>query len=64
MPEEGVAVVVYSPNNVDGEFHVCEWCVERKPYSEPFGYFSREDMKCIWDVTHWLPLPAPPSDDK
>jgi hypothetical protein len=64
LPDEGVAVVVYSPNNCDGEFHVCEWCVERKPYGKPFEYFSREDYKCIWCVTHWMPLPAPPSDGK
>jgi hypothetical protein len=60
LPDEGVSVVVYSPNNCDGEFHVCEWCVERKPYGKPFEYFSREDYKCIWGVTHWMPLPEIP----
>jgi hypothetical protein len=62
LPEEGVDVVVFSPGNVDGEFHVCSWCVERNGRAEPFSYFSRNDMKCIWDVTHWMPLPEPPTE--
>jgi hypothetical protein len=64
LPEEGVCVVVYSPGDIDGGFHACGWFVERRPHAKPFGVFRREDAKAIWGVTHWMPLPAPPSDGK
>ncbi len=54
LPPFGKEVLVWA----DDGFHVCAY---RKGEGLNPGDFEREDMKVIDGVTHWMPLPEPPS---
>jgi hypothetical protein len=60
MPEEGVDVVVYCPDEPDGEFQVC--CCEKSPCFPGEWRFFRRDYKAFFGVTHWMPIPDLPED--
>ena len=56
LPEDGVEVLVsVDENSDDCGLHVCV-------YDD--GTFQRSEAGYVWGVTHWMPLPAPPTDDK
>lgn len=56
LPEQNTDVLVsVDENSDDCGMHVCDY------YD---GKFSRAEAGYIWGVTHWMPLPAPPTDAK
>jgi len=56
LPDENTDVLVsVDENSDDCGMHVCDY------YD---GKFSRAEAGYIWGVTHWMPLPAPPTDAK
>lgn len=32
--------------------------------TEPGGYYAENDYETLHDVTHWMPLPEPPKEEK
>ena len=53
MPEDGQEVIVYSPDE-DVQSGVC--------YFEDYGFQGDCNLRSILvNITHWMPLPEPPS---
>ncbi|MGL4349817.1 MAG: DUF551 domain-containing protein, partial [Plesiomonas shigelloides] len=57
QPEDGSTVMIYDVNCTHGaiyDMQVCDYSIERILSGDNGGSFS--------GITHWMPLPEPPTD--
>ena len=63
LPDDGEDALIVMPADEDGEREVemAEWHAETKVWMRLSGLLVA--VPGYW-VTHWMPLPAPPTDGK
>jgi len=55
LPKEGTEVLVLADD-------IGECWFEVAVYDDRMGHFEKSDGRKVAPVTHWMPLPEPPSD--
>lgn len=64
LPENGDRVLTFSQNYLDGDYASCIFCLgkNRDNMDCEIWFDTNDSNKSFNDITHWMPLPDPPSD--
>jgi len=71
LPEHGEAILVYSTKSMTGDPIITTCRIDRHSFSpeiwmDGYGFGGYEwEYDFDWkDITHWMPLPSPPTEER